>query len=259
MQPEKQSRTPVEGAVAGRNAVIEVLRSPREVESIYIQSGEHVGSINRIIAMAKERGIPIKECDARKLDSLCPGENHQGVVALCAVKEYVTVEEILALAGEEPPFIIIADHIEDPHNLGAIIRSAEGAGAHGLIIPKRGGAGLTASVSKASAGAVEHLPVARVPNIAAVVKDLKKRGIWAYCAEADGQPWCGVNYSGGVALVIGSEGSGVSRVVREACDVTVSLPMEGNINSLNASVAAGILMYEILRQRKGLKAVQPTL
>lgn len=256
MIKDSSTENRLEGIVAGRNAVIEVLRSGREVDSIYIQKGERTGSVNRIVAMARDGQIPVKEADTRKLDSLSGGENHQGVVAVCAAKEYSTLEDILAAAGDQPPFIIIADHIEDPHNLGAIIRSAEGAGAHGLIIPKRGSAGLTASVAKASAGAMEYLPVARVANIASTVKELKKRGIWTYCAEAGGQYWCSTDFSGGVALVIGSEGQGVSRIVRESCDVVVSLPMEGSVNSLNASVAAGILMYEIVRQRKGIKACQ---
>ena len=164
------------------------------------------------------------------------------------------MEELLARAGEEPPFLVIADGIEDPHNLGAIIRSADAAGAHGMIIPRRGGAGLTAAVMKASAGAAQHLPVARVANLASTVQELQKKNIWVYAADMDGEDWCTVDYAGGVALVIGSEGSGVSRLLRERSDRIVSLPMYGRVNSLNASVAAGILLYEVARQRRGIKA-----
>ena len=243
-----------EDVVLGRNAVPELLKSGREVETVYIQKGEMKGSIPRIAAMARERGIPVKEVNGLKLDSLSGPNNHQGVAAITAAYTYSTVEDILARAGEEAPFIIIADEIEDPHNLGAIMRTAEAAGAHGLIIPKRRGVGLTATVSKTSAGAMEHLPVARVSNLVSTIEELKKKGIWAYCADMDGQPWCSVDYAGGVALIIGSEGQGVSRLVKESCDFTVALPMRGEINSLNASVAAGIVIYEIARQRMGLKA-----
>lgn len=239
--------------VAGRNPVIELLRSQRPVNKILMLKTEG-GNLKRIVAMAKERGVPVKDVAREKLDALCPGLNHQGVIAFAAACDYATVEDIFARAGSEPLFVVIADGIEDPHNLGAIIRSADAAGAHGVIVPKRHGAGLTAAVMKASAGAAEHLPVARVSNLAAAVEELKKKNVWIYAADMDGESWCTVDYSGAVALVIGSEGGGVSRLLKERSDVVVSLPMCGQVNSLNASVAAGVLLYEITRQRKGIKA-----
>lgn len=239
--------------VAGRNPVIELLRSERPVNKILMLKAEG-GNLKRIVAMAKEKGVPVKDVAREKLDSLSPGLNHQGVIAFAAACDYATVEDIFERAGSEPLFVVIADGIEDPHNLGAIIRSADAAGAHGVIVPKRHGAGLTAAVMKASAGAAEHLPVARVSNLAATVEELKKKNVWIYAADMDGDSWCTVDYSGAVALVIGSEGSGVSRLLKERSDMVVSLPMCGQVNSLNASVAAGILLYEITRQRKGIKA-----
>lgn len=239
--------------VAGRNPVIELLRSERPVNKILMLKTEG-GNLKRIVAMAKEKGVPVKDVAREKLDSLSPGLNHQGVIAFAAACDYATVEDIFDRAGSEPLFVVIADGIEDPHNLGAIIRSADAAGAHGVIVPKRHGAGLTAAVMKASAGAAEHLPVARVSNLAATVEELKKKNVWIYAADMDGDSWCTVDYSGAVALVIGSEGSGVSRLLKERSDMVVSLPMCGQVNSLNASVAAGILLYEITRQRKGIKA-----
>lgn len=239
--------------VAGRNPVIELLRSERPVNKILMLKTEG-GNLKRIVAMAKEKGVPVKDVAREKLDSLSPGLNHQGVIAFAAACDYATVEDIFARAGSEPLFVVIADGIEDPHNLGAIIRSADAAGAHGVIVPKRHGAGLTAAVMKASAGAAEHLPVARVSNLVATVEELKKKNVWIYAADMDGESWCTVDYSGAVALVIGSEGSGVSRLLKERSDVVVSLPMCGQVNSLNASVATGILLYEITRQRKGIKA-----
>ncbi len=253
MNGEKKQRG--EGVIAGRNAVNEALRSGRAIDSLYVARGEHTGSLSALIAKAKKMGISIKEADGRKLDFLCGNANHQGVVAVAAVKEYAAVDDIFRLAEErsEPPFIIIADGLEDPHNLGAILRVAECAGAHGVIIPKRRAAGLTYAVGKASAGAVEYVPVARVTNIAATVDELKKRGVWVYAADMDGENWCNVDYSGPAAVVIGSEGFGVSRLIKEKCDFVISLPMKGKINSLNASVACGIICYEIARQRSGIK------
>ena len=212
--------------------------------------------MGRIIAECKEKGVVIKEVDKKKLDFMCGQGNHQGVAAYAAVHEYSSVEDIFALAEErgEAPFIILCDELEDPHNLGAIIRTAETAGAHGVIIPKRRNASLTWAVGKASAGAVEYVPVARVGNLASTIDDLKKRGLWVYTADMDGQNWCETDFSGPVALVVGSEGNGVSRLIREKSDFVVSLPMKGKITSLNASVAAGILMYEVSRQRSGIKA-----
>ena len=257
MEQGTKRRPAGENIIAGRNAVGEALRGAREIDSLYIQRGDLKGSATKLVAIARERGIPVKEADVRKLDELAGGENHQGVVAVAAAAAYVSVEEILRRAGEEPPFLVLADRVEDPHNLGAIIRTAEAAGAHGLIIPKRHSAGLTAAVARTSAGAVEHLPVARVANLAAAIQELKKRNIWVYCADMGGPNWCGCDLTGGVALVVGSEGFGVSRVVREACDGVVSLPMLGKVTSLNASVAAGIVLYEIARQRQGIDARNP--
>ncbi len=239
--------------VVGRNPVIELLRSGRPVNKVLMIKTEG-GSLQKIMAMAKEQGVPVKDVAREKIESLCPGMNHQGVVAFAAACDYATVEDIFERAGDEPVFVVIADGIEDPHNLGAIIRSADAAGAHGVIVPKRHGAGLTAAVMKASAGAAQHLPVARVSNLALTVEALKKKNVWIYAADKDGESWCTVDYSGAVALVIGSEGGGVSRLLKERSDVVVSLPMCGQVNSLNASVAAGILLYEITRQRKGIKA-----
>ena len=245
-----------EETIAGRNAVWEALRSGRAIDSIVLARGNRTGAIAPIISKAKEKGIAIKEADVRKLDFMCGGAVHQGIVAVAAAHAYANIEDILALAEGrgEPPFLIVADELEDPHNLGAILRTAECAGAHGVIIPKRRSVGLTYAVGKASAGAVEYMPVARAVNIAATIEDLKKRGVWIYAADMDGQPWCSVDYSGPCALVIGSEGSGVGRLVKEKSDFVISLPLKGKINSLNASVACGILCYEVARQRGGWKA-----
>lgn len=242
--------------IAGRNAVNEALRSGRTIDSLYVVRGAaHSGSLSSLIAKAKDRDIAIKEADSKKLDFMCGNANHQGVVAVAAVKEYATIDDIFQLAKErnEPPFIIVADELEDPHNLGAVLRVAECAGAHGIIIPKRRAVGLTYAVGKASAGAVEYVPVARVTNITAAIDELKKRGVWIYAADMEGQNWCTVDYSGPAAIVIGSEGFGVGRLVKEKCDFVISLPMKGKINSLNASVACGIICYEIARQRSGIK------
>lgn len=241
--------------VAGRNPVLELLRSGQELECIYLQKGLGKGPMGKILAMAKERGIPVKEAAAEKLTALSGISSHQGVAAVLSAAAYGSMEDIYRRAGERPLFVVLADGVEDPHNLGAIIRTAEAAGAHGLIIPKRHSAGLTAAAVKSAAGAAAWLPVVRVPNLAAAMEELKtKKGLWFYCADMDGEPWCTVDYSGGVGLVVGSEGSGVSRLVKERCDFTVSLPMAGRIGSLNASVAAGVILYEIARQRAGLQS-----
>lgn len=240
--------------IIGRNAVIELLKSGREIENVLIAKGEREGSINRIIALCREKGIIVKNVDRKKLDFMCGNGNHQGVVANVPAHSYSTVDEILEYAKSkgEPPFIVICDEIEDSRNLGAIIRSAEACGAHGIIIPKRRNVGLNFIVAKTSCGALEHMRVARVSNLASEIEDLKKKNIWVYCADMDGQSWCKTDFSGGCALVVGSEGNGVGRLIKEKCDVTVSLPMLGKVNSLNASVAAGIIMYEITKQRLGL-------
>lgn len=237
--------------VVGRNAVIELLKGKRQAECVYIcddtpQKGQ---PLSRIVAMAKEAGVPVKQVNVRKLDALANGLNHQGVVAQAAAFAYATLDDLFARAGDEPPLFIIGDSIEDPHNLGAIIRTAEAAGAHGVILPKRGGVGMTPIVGRTSAGAVEHLPVVRVTNLVNTIDELKKRGVWVFGADMDGQRWEKVDLTGSVALVIGSEGFGISRLVREHCDGILSLPLRGQINSLNASVAAGILIYEAVRQR----------
>ena len=238
--------------IEGRNAVIEALRAGRSIDKIYLARGDVDKTLGHIASKAREKGVVVVECDRRKLDFMSKTHAHQGVIALCAVRDTCSIDDIFAIAEErgEPPFIIVCDEISDPHNLGAIIRSAECAGAHGVIIPKRRSAGLTAIVDKASAGAAEHMAVARVANLPAALESLKKRGLWIYGTAADGQSelWK-TDFSGAVALVIGSEGDGMGRLVRECCDFIVSLPMRGRINSLNASAAAAIVMYEVLRQR----------
>lgn len=252
--PNKKSPAENDNIVIGRNAVLELLKSGRAVENIYVSAGEKEGSITKIIAEARSRGIVIKEVNRKKLDYMCAGSNHQGVAASVPAHEYSTVDDILDYAAEkgESPFLVICDEIEDSRNLGAIIRSAEACGVHGIIIPKRRSAGLNFAVAKTSCGAIEYVKVARVSNLASVIEQLKKKNIWVYAADMDGQPWCKTDFSGGVALVVGNEGRGVSRLIKEKCDVTVSLPMRGRVNSLNASVAASVIMYEIVRQRLGI-------
>lgn len=237
--------------IIGRNAVNEALSSKRPIENILVGRNSKNGAIVAIIAKAKKNDIVVKEVDAKKLDFMTGNQNHQGIVAIASVKEYSTVEEILSYAQEknEPPFIIILDEIEDPHNLGAIIRTAECCGAHGVIIKKRHSAGLSYSVSKASAGAVEYVKVARVTNISQAIDDLKEKGVWIYGADMNGEDYTKCDFSGPLGLVIGNEGKGISRLVREKCDYIVSLPLKGKINSLNASVATGILAYKIAEKR----------
>lgn len=241
-----------EDLIEGRNAVIEALRAGRTLDKIYIAKGDVDQTLGHIASKARSAGIVVVEADRRKLDAMSQTHAHQGVIALCAVKEYCTVADILAIAQErgEPPFVVVCDEISDPHNLGAIIRSAECAGAHGIIIPKRRSAGLTAVVDKTSAGAAEHVAIARVPNLSAAIAELKKAGLWVYGAAAEGTSslWQ-TDLTGAVCLVIGSEGDGIGRLVRENCDFLVSIPLKGQISSLNASAAAAVLMYEVLRQR----------
>ena len=233
--------------IIGRNPVSEALRSGREIDRILVAKGEKNGSAVAILAKARKKKIPIKEVDSRKLDFISGGVNHQGIIAFCAVKQYVEVDDIFKLAEErkESPFIIVLDEIEDPHNLGAIIRT----GVHGVIIPKRRSAALSYAVGKASAGAVEYVPVARVTNISNTIEELKKRGVWVYGADMNGTDYTKCDFSGATALVIGNEGKGISRLVREKCDEIVSLPMKGKIKSLNASVAAGVLMYAAIEKK----------
>lgn len=234
--------------IYGRNAVTETLSSGRELDTLYVQKG---ASLGKIVSLAKQRGVVVKELSDERLTAMCGTSKHGGVAAELAAASYSTVEDILAAAKErgKPPFIIIADEIEDPHNLGAIIRTAEAAGADGLIIPKRRSASLNATVFKTSAGAAAWLKVARVPNLVDAIKRLKEQGVWVYGMEADGTPYDKADLSGAVALVIGSEGFGLGRLVRENCDMILSLPMNGKVNSLNASVSAGILMYEVVKHR----------
>lgn len=249
-EKEEQSPPVREDIVIGRNAVLELLKSKNPVESIYIASREQKGSISRIISLAREQRLPIKEVADVKLDYMCGKQNHQGVVAVLAATRYSEMEDIYRKAGDEPLFVVLLDDITDPHNLGAIIRSAEGAGAHGVIIPKRGGAGLTAIVSKTSAGAIEHLPVVRVPNLVAAIEQLKKDGVWVYGADMNGSDFGTLDYNGPVALVVGAEGRGLGRLVKEKCDFIASIPMAGQIGSLNVSVATGVILFEISRQRR---------
>lgn len=234
--------------IYGKNAVTETLNSGREIDTVYVQKG---ASLGKIMALAKKSCAVVKEVSDERLTAMCGTSKHGGTAAELASASYSTVEDILAAAQEKgkPPFIIIADEIEDPHNLGAIIRTAEAAGADGLIIPKRRSASLNATVFKTSAGAAAWLKVARVPNLVDTIKRLKENGVWVYGMEADGTTFDKADLSGAVALVIGSEGFGLGRLVRENCDMTLSLPMFGKVNSLNASVSAGILMYEVVKHR----------
>ena len=237
--------------IIGRNAVAEALRSGRAIDTLLVAKGDRSGSIGKLIAQARDREIVVKEIDRRKLDLTCGGENHQGVAARAAAHSYAEIPEMLAAAQArgEAPFLVLCDELEDPHNLGAILRTADACGVHGVIIPKRRGVSLTYAVGKVSAGAIEYVPVARVSNLAQTIDALKADGFWIYGADMNGTRWDQQDYGGKVALVIGAEGRGLSRLVREKCDFIVSLPMKGKINSLNASVAAGILMYEIAKNR----------
>jgi 23S rRNA (guanosine2251-2'-O)-methyltransferase len=236
----------------GRNAVLEAINHDKPIDKIFVKKGEIEGTLKVIVAKAKEKGIIVQEVDKIKMEQLTKSNNSQGVIAMCPAHEYCEVEDILAVAREkgEDPFIVILDEITDPHNLGAVIRTADACGVHGVIIPKRRAVGLSAIVSKTSAGAVEFVPVARVTNIARTIEDLKKENIWVACADMDGEPYFKTNLKGGIAIVIGNEGEGVSRLVKEKCDFGVGIPMYGKISSLNASVSAGLIMYEVVRQRK---------
>lgn len=236
--------------IAGRNPVIEALKSGANLDTIYIDGSG--GSLNVIRRLAKENDIVVKDAQDKKLSQLSGGASHQGVVAIGACGEYVSVGDILAVSAEKgtKPFIIICDEIEDPHNLGAIIRTAETAGADGIIIPKRRSASLNATVFKTSAGAASYVPVARVSNLASCIDTLKNNGVWIYGTDASGSDYCDTDLTGSVALVIGSEGFGISKLIQKKCDFMIKLPMMGKITSLNASVAAGIFMYEAVRQRR---------
>ena len=252
-EPDEGPDELAEGLIEGRNALTEALKSGRTIDKVYVAEGSTDRALTRLAALAKEAGAVVVPVDRRKLDQMSPTGAHQGVIAAVAAHEYASVDDILALAAErgETPLIVICDELSDPHNLGAILRSAECAGAHGVIIPKRRSVGLTAVVAKTSAGAVEYLPVARVSNVVNTIRALKERGVWIYGTAADGsQALYRSDLTGPAAIVIGNEGEGMSRLVRESCDVLVSIPMKGRISSLNASAAAAVLLYEALRQRE---------
>lgn len=242
----------IEGQLEGRNAVTEALKSGRTVDKVFIANGDTDRGLQRLAALAKEAGAVIVPVDRRKLDQMSTTHAHQGIIALAAAHAYASIEDILevAVSRGENPLIVICDELTDPHNLGAIVRSAECAGAHGVIIPKRRSVGLTATVAKASAGAVEHMKVARVTNINAAISELKDHGVWVFGTAAEGSiPMYKADLTGAAAVVIGNEGDGISPLVRKNCDVMVSIPMKGRISSLNASAAASILLYEAVRQR----------
>ncbi len=241
------------GVVVGRNAVRELLKSERPIDKIYVKKGgSHEGSITVLIAEAVSKGIPIVEVEIQKLDFLAQGSNHQGIVAQAAMKEYSSIDDMLALAQErgEKPLIVIADSIEDPHNLGALIRCAECAGAHGVVIPKRRAVGITPTVYKSSAGAIEHMLIAKVTNISTTIEALKKKGVWIFTSEADGTPYYETDFNCACAIVLGSEGNGVSKIVKENSDYIVSIPMYGKVNSLNVSTAASVILCHAARMQR---------
>lgn len=240
-----------ESIIKGRNAVLEALRSETTVDKLFILENNHDGPINTIVREAKKQDVIINFVDKERLNQLSPGGHHQGVVAIIAAYKYAEVKDMLALAREkgEDPFLILLDGIEDPHNLGAIIRTANLAGAHGVIIPKRRSATLNATVARTSAGAISYTPVAKVTNIGKTMEELKKEGIWFVCADTEGESMYKLNLTGPIGLVIGNEGEGVGRLIKEKCDYVATIPMKGDIDSLNASVATGVLAYEIVRQR----------
>ena len=255
-RPPLRRSAPIEtendGVIEGRNAVIEALRAGVTIDKIYLAKGETDSTLGHIASTAREKGIVVVDADRRKLDGMSRTHSHQGVIALCAVREYASVDDILAAAREkgENPLIVVCDELSDPHNLGAVIRTAECAGAHGVVIPKRRSAGLTAIVAKTSAGAVSYLPVARVANLTSLLKELKKEGLWVFGTAADGNTSLyDADLKGPAVIVIGSEGDGMGRLVREQCDFLVSIPMRGRLNSLNASAAAAVVLYEAVRQR----------
>ena len=251
-QQHIEQTSPSDGISEGRNAVIEALRAGTAVDKVYIAKGETDATLGHIASTARGKGIVVVEADRRKLDAMSVTHSHQGVIAVAAVREYASVSDILQSARDkgEAPLVVVCDELSDPHNLGAVIRAAEAAGAHGVIIPKRRSAGLTASVAKTSAGAVSYLPVARVANLTALLRELKEEGLWVFGTAADGTTSLyQADFKGPAAIVIGSEGDGMSRLVREQCDFLVSIPMRGQVNSLNASAAAAVVLYEAVRQR----------
>ena len=253
-RPTRQMRedSPADGIIEGRNAVIEALRAGTNIDKIFIMKGEVDSALGHIASTARKQGIVVADADKNKLDKMSRTHAHQGVIAVASVREYATIEDILQIARDkgEQPLIVVCDELSDPHNLGAVIRTAECAGAHGVVIPKRRSAGLTAVVAKTSAGAVSHMAVARVANLPSLLKDLKKQGMWIFGTAADGNTTLyDADLKGPAVIVIGSEGDGMGRLVTENCDFLVSIPMKGKLNSLNASAAAAILLYEAVRQR----------
>ena len=238
--------------IIGRNPVLEAIKSGRDIDKIFIKKGKPEGSLVPLIRKARDKGIVVSEVDKQKLDELAPDVNHQGVVAFVSEVEYKTIDDIIKTAEErdESPFVIICDRITDPHNIGAIIRTADCVGAHGVIVPKRNSAPINEVVAKTSAGAVEYVNICRVTNLASAIDTLKEKGFWITGADMDGSSMYDIDLKGSIGIVIGNEGEGISRLVREKCDFIASIPMHGNVSSLNASVAAGVLMYEALRQRK---------
>ena len=240
-----------DGVIIGRNAVIELLKSESEVDRVFLRKGEHDGSLSLICALAKAKGVPVLEADGRKLDAMACGGVHQGVAAVIAETAYLSVQELLEQTVQkgEKAFFVVCDDVGDPHNLGAIIRSAECAGANGIIIPKRHAAGVNATVAKSSAGAVFHMPIARTANLVSAVRYLKEQGVWVWAVEAGGKPYYEQDFTGNTALVMGSEGEGVSRLMKEECDFLTGIPMFGKINSLNVSNAAAVLLFEAAKQR----------
>lgn len=247
-----KERLPLDDIIAGRNPVLEALRAQRPINKIMIAEGALSGPLLQIYSAAKEKNIPVQKVERQRLDKMTPDSAHQGVIAFAAAKEYVALEDILAGVGpREQPFLILLDEINDPHNLGAILRTADAAGAHGVVIPRRRSAPLTPTVAKSSAGAIEYVPVARVANLPQTIEALKKQGLWIAGADPEGQElYWDAPLEGPVALVIGGEDKGLGRLVKERCDLLVRLPMSGRVNSLNASVAAALLAYEVLRQRR---------
>ena len=251
-QQHREQNSPADGIIEGRNAVIEALRAGTAMDKVYIAKGETDATLGHIASTARGKGIVVVEADRRKLDAMSVTHSHQGVIAVAAVREYASVSDILQSARDkgEARLVVVCDELSDPHNLGAVIRTAEAAGAHGVIIPKRRSAGLTAIVAKTSAGAVSYLPVARVANLTALLRELKEEGLWVFGTAADGSTSLyQADLKGPAAIVIGSEGNGMSRLVREQCDFLVSIPMRGQVNSLNASAAAAVVLYEAVRQR----------
>lgn len=246
-----QNREFDENRIEGRNAVIEAYRAGRTIEKLFLLEGPAEGAMQTVLRLAKENNTPVRFLSRQRLDQMTQTGRHQGVIAQAAAFHYSEIEDLFAKAAEkgEDPFFVLLDQIEDPHNLGAIIRTANQAGAHGVIIPKDRAAGLTATAAKSSAGAIHFTPVVKVTNLGRTMEELKKRGLWFVCADMDGTPMTKLSMTGPIGLVIGAEGSGVSRLVREKCDMIASIPMKGEIDSLNASVAAGVMMYEIVRQR----------